>query len=301
MTKVFSKILPGIVAGTMVLSVPALAQPGTIFIGNDREHPESITTASDGSIFIGSWGKSAVYRVRADTGTVEPWITTGLNTVVGVFAHGSALWVCSSAPFGSDGPTFANSYDVATGDLTGSYQFPGGGFCNDFAVGRNGAVFMSDTTNARILVLQPGASELTVFAEDADLLAGVDGLAILDGELVANSVTANRLLMIEIDDDFAFGGITELTLSQPVEGPDGMRTLRTDDGILLVEGDRLVLVTIDGITADIKVIQEGFEGATAVTQAGGFAYVIEAKLAYIFDPDLGDPGEFNAIPVDLGL
>ncbi len=288
-------------AGAMTVGTGAIAQPANVFVGNEGEHPESITSARDGTLFIGLMGQSAVYRAAPGADTAEPFITDGLQTVVGVFAHGGTLWVCSSSGFGEEGPTFANSYDIETGDLTGSYEFPGGGFCNDFAVGRDGSVYVSDTTGARILVLRPGASELEVFHEDADVLAGVDGLGILDGELIANSVTTNRLFFIEIDDSYNFRGITELALSQPVEGPDGMRTLDTDDGLLLVEGNRLVRVSVgfsDG-TADIEVIEEGFEGATAVTQVGDTAYVTEAKLDYLFNPDLGDPGEFNAIAVPL--
>ena len=292
----------GVVAGAGLVAFSALVlAQATIFIGNDREHPESITSTRDGTIFVGLMGKSAVYRIAPGATNAEPWITGGLNTVVGVFAHGGSLWVCSSAAFGTEDPTFANEYDIATGQLLGSYQFPGGGFCNDFAVGRDGTVYVSDTTGARILALRPDASELIVFLEDADLLAGVDGLAILDGELVANSVTTDRLFVIEINDAYEFGGITELALSQPIDGPDGMRTLSDDDGLLLIEGDRLVRVNIDGGDATIEVLQVGFGGATAVTQVGGIAYVVEAKLSYMFNPDLGDPGIFSAIPVDLGL
>lgn len=288
-------------AGALTLAVGAMAQPATVFIGDDREHPESITSTRDGTLFIGLMGKSAVYRVDSGATTAEPFITDGLQTVVGVFAHGGTLWVCSSSGFGEEGPTFANSYDIESGNLTGSYEFPGGGFCNDFAVGRDGSVYIADTTGARILVLLPGASALEVFHEDADLLAGVDGLGILDGELIANSVTTDRLFQIEITDSYQFGGIQELALSRPVEGPDGMRTLDTDDGLLLVEGNRLVLVdNVGNGAADVTVLQEGFDGATAVTQVGDTAYVVEAKLDFLFDPNLGDPGTFNAIPVPLG-
>lgn len=286
-------------AGVALVAGSAAAQPSTIYVGNDGEFPESIASARDGTIFVGSMGKSMVLKAAPGAGSVEPFITEGLQTVVGVFVHGSTLWVCSSAGFGEEGATYANAYDANSGDMIGSYEFPGGGFCNDFAVGRDGSVYVSDTTGARILVLKPDASELEVFVEDAELLAGVDGLAILDGELIANSVTTNRLFLIEVNDAFEYGGITELELSQAIEGPDGMRTLASDQGILLVEGNRLDLVTIDGFQATVEVLEEGFEGATAVAQVEDTAYVVEAKLDYLFDPDLGDPGEFNAFAVPI--
>lgn len=286
-------------AGVILAAGVAAAQPANVLVGNDREFPESITSTRDGTLFIGSMGKAMVLRVAPGATTAEPFITEGLQTVVGVFAHEGTLWVCSSSGFGEPGPTYANSYDIASGDLTGSYEFPGGGFCNDFAVGRDGSVYVADTTGGRILVLKPGASELEVFHEDTEMLAGVDGLAILDGELVANSVTTSKLFMIEINDAYEFGGIVELTPSRPIEGPDGMRALPTDDGLLLVEGNRLDLVTINGNQASVQVLQVGFSGATAVAQIGNTAYVLEGKLDYLFNPDLGDPGEFNAVAVSL--
>ena len=298
-TKLWKRsLMPIGAAAFAAMATAASAQP-TIVIGSDGEHPESITTASDGTLFIGSWGKSAVYRVAPGATTAEPFITDGLDTVAGVFASGDTLWVCSSASIAGDGPAAAKAYDIASGDLKASYDFPGGGFCNDFAVGRDGTVYASDTTNARILALTPGETEFSVFAEDADLLAGVDGLAVLDGELIANSVTENRLIYIEITRDYGFGGMHELPLSQPIEGPDGMRALRNDQAILLIEGNRLDLVTLDSASATIQVLQEGFNGATGVTQLGHTAYVVEGKLAFLFNADAGDPGEFDAIPVAI--
>ena len=286
-------------AGLIALSTVASAQPATIAIGSDGEHPESITAGADGALYVGSWGKSAVYRVAPGAAMAEPFITDGLDTVAGVFAYGDTLWVCSSAGIGGDGPASANAYDIASGALKGSYAFPGGGFCNDFAVGRDGTLYASDTSNARILALKPGETEFSVFAEDADLLAGVDGLAVLDGELIANSVTQSTIIYIEITPDYGFGGMHALPLSQPIEGPDGMRALRSDQGLLLVEGNRLDLVTLDSAGATITVLQDGFDGATGVTQLGHMAYVVEGKLAYLFDPDMGDPGAFEAIPVAI--
>ena len=78
-----------------------------------------------------------------------------------------------------------------------------------------------------------------------------------------------------------------------------MRALRSDQGLLLVEGNRLDLVTLDSAGATITVLQDGFDGATGVTQLGHMAYVVEGKLAYLFDPDMGDPGAFEAIPVAI--
>ena len=65
--------------------------------------------------------------------------------------------------------------------------------------------------------------------------------------------------------------------------------------MLLVEGGRLDEVTINATKAEVKVLKEGMSGATAVTVAGGMAYVSEARLNDRNKPD--DPGPFKAIGV----
>jgi hypothetical protein len=127
----------------------------------------------------------------------------------------------------------------------------------------------------------------------------VNGVTILDGELVANSTTTDRLLLVEITDAFGFGGISVLPLSQPIDAPDGMRALADDQALLLVDNGRLLRVTIRANAATVTVVRDGFNGPTAVVELAGAAYVVEGKLAYYFDTTLGDPGAFTAIRVAL--
>ena len=78
--------------------------------------------------------------------------------------------------------------------------------------------------------------------------------------------------------------------------PDGMRSVGSKT-LLLVEGaGRLDEVTISGDKADVKVLREGLTGPTAVTLAGGTAYVAEARLNLRNDATK-DPGPFRAVGV----
>lgn len=166
-----------------VMSVYA-AQPVTeITLPGTRLYTESITSTRDGTLIIGSLGKGDVSRIAHGTTTVEEWIkpgTNGLNQVFGVYADEKykKLWVCSDRTGNSTGEAPAlKAFDLKTGAPKGSYPLPGEKpFCNDIAVAGDGTAYISDTAQATIFMLKPGAKDLETAAKDP-LLAGVDGLA----------------------------------------------------------------------------------------------------------------------------
>jgi hypothetical protein len=79
----------------------ASADLSEIRIPIERAFPESITSAADGTIYIGSMAQGQIFRVPPGGGTAAPWIKQGSNdliSVVGVLADDSSgtLWACSS-------------------------------------------------------------------------------------------------------------------------------------------------------------------------------------------------------------
>lgn len=121
--------------------------------------------------------------------------------------------------------------------------------------------------------------------------------------MYVNIVTTGKLLRVATNPDGSMGAITELTLSQPISGPDGMRPM-SGNRFLLAEGPagRISEVTIEGDAANIRVLREGLNGSPGVTLVGDTAYAIEGKIGYLIDPKLKgqDPGAFTiyAIPVN---
>jgi sugar lactone lactonase YvrE len=210
------------------------------------------------------------------------------------------LWVCASTTGGRGGApvvgeTALKAFNLRDASLKASYPFPGNGLCNDMAVAADGTVYATDTIQARILRLRPGATALDLWAADPMLLGTVDGIALLaDGAVYANSVGQGTLLRIPVNRDGSAGPIVKLEPSRPLQGPDGMRTVGRAT-MLLVEGGRLDEVTISGTRAEVKVLKEGMPGVTAVTLAEGTAYVAEARLDKRASTD--DPGPFRAIGV----
>jgi len=292
---------------TFVVAVSCLAQAAdrtTITFADGRIFPESLTSTKNGDLYFGALGQDAVYRATRSSSIATVWIkpkTAGLQQVLGVFADEKAgvLWVCASATGGRGAPvvgeTALKAFSLKDASLKGSYAFPGNGLCNDIAVAKDGTVYATDTTQGRILRLKKGATMLDVWANDAMQLATADGIALLaDGNIYVNSVGQNTLMRIPVKADGSAGPIAKLTPSQPLMGPDGMRSVGSKT-MLLVEGGRLDEVTINGDKADVKVLKDGMTGITAVTLAGDMAYVAEARLNA--RNGTGDPGPFRAMSV----
>ena len=131
------------------------------------------------------------------------------------------------------------------------------------------------------------------------LLATADGVALLADGSVSELCRTGDAVRIPVKADGGAEPIAELETSQPLTSPDGMRSVGSKT-MLLVEGaGRLDEVTISGDKATIKVLKDGLTGPTAVTLAGGTAYVSEARLNFRNDPKLRDqdPGPFRAVGV----
>lgn len=291
---------------------PAGPEPTPITIDDTDVYPESVTSTQAGDLIVGSV-KGNIYRTRVGNAMASVWVrpdeTNGLQSVFGVLAHepSGTLWVCS-VPNPFQPPVEGRvselvALDLATGSLKARYRFPPPrSVCNDMTVGRDGSVYAADTQNGRIILLAPGASELTVWGEDP-LLKGIDGIAFSeDWTLYANNVTTGQLLRVDIQPDGSMGKVTTLTLNETLGGPDGMRLL-SGNTFLLAEGSagRIDLVTINGDSADVRVIKSGLNSSPGVTAVGNVAWTMEGKIGYLVNPDLRgqDPGPFMLIPVPL--
>jgi hypothetical protein len=269
--------------------------PADIAINGSRVFPESITSDEAGNIYNSS-NNGTIYRAVRGAATAEPWIIpdahNGLLSAFGVLADDNRglLWVCSNPPFGGPPVPGAKSslkaFDLATGSYSANYDLPGDGpfACNDITVGRFGTTYVAETAGGRIFVLEPGANELKLFAQDPAMV-GIDGIAFGgDGEMYINNVRANTMSRVEINGG-AFSGLTTLTLSEPVSGPDGLRHF-SGNRFLQAEGqgNRITWVDIEGDTATITPVKTGLESSPGVTFVGKVGYATEGKISYLFDP-----------------
>mgnify|MGYP001124738856 CR=1 FL=1 len=292
-------------------------QPGVasldVTIADKNVHPESLTADAQGNLYASSL-KGIIYRAEPGSDTAKPWIlpneTNKLLWVLGVLADDKAntLWACTTpAPF-RDPPALGEAaivaFDLKTGAFKARYALPApASACNDIAIAKDGTAYVAETTNGRIFTVAPGASAVSLLVQDK-LLVGVDGIAFADdGTLYVNNVQKNSMFRVNRKTDGSYDSLSPLTLSEPVNGPDGLRPIG-GNRFLQAEGpgNRVTLLTITGDKVDIKVVEKDIPGTAAVTRIGDVAYTAEGKINYLFDPKLKgqDPGAFliRAVPLE---
>ena len=79
------------------------------------------------------------------------------------------------------------------------HDLPGAkSLCNDFVVGPDKLLYISDTFGARIWRLKPGAAVPELFSDDRTLY-GIDGITFIGESLYENNVVFNKLYRVPID------------------------------------------------------------------------------------------------------
>src|SRR3954470_12498989 len=127
-----------------------------ILIGDTKSQPESLTVAPGGVLIVGSASTPFVYKVRAGATSAEKFIDAsaeGPGTFFfGMLADASTntLWTCQLTPVPGKTPvqrhTALRSFDLSTGAPKIRWNLPGASnTCNDFAIGPDKALYISDT------------------------------------------------------------------------------------------------------------------------------------------------------------
>jgi sugar lactone lactonase YvrE len=306
-------ILGGILAAALLalaIGVYAADTRTEITLPGTRVFPESITSTADGTLIIGSIGHGNVLRIAPGKTMAEEWIkpgTNGMNGVLGVYAdeRNKLLWVCSDKLGPSGEPTSVKTFDLKTGAPKDTFPFPGDGtLCNDIAVGADRTAYVTDTRQGSVLMLKLGAKSLEIAAKDP-LLAGADGLAFGDKTtLYVNSVTAGKLVRLDLGPAGRSKSVVELKLPRPLDRPDGMRAIGKQRLLLAENSGKMSIVTFEGPgmqTVALQTLKEVPASTPGVTAKKGMAWVVEGKLNYMQDPKLKDqdPGTFHMYAVPL--
>jgi sugar lactone lactonase YvrE len=277
--------------------VESIPVPGT------KAFPESITSTSDGVLFVGSVGDGGIVRVKPHTAESTVFVqpgAAGSRSILGVFADeaSSTLWACSNDlsalggfAAGSDTWSALKSFDLNTGDAKHSFSLPGAhAFCNDITVDGKGSVYVTDSANPTILKLSAGTTTFDVFAQDSAFSppqsggAGLDGIAFgSDGNLYVTTYKAGELFRVEVKDGRA-GRVTKLSGNRHLQFPDALRALGNNSFLVIEGSGRLDRVVIRGDAFAVTPIHDGFVTPTSVTRIGTTAWVSEGQLSFFFDP-----------------
>jgi sugar lactone lactonase YvrE len=274
-----------VVCLALVTALAPVASAADILIGDGKAQPESLTIAPGGVLFIGSASSPFVFKVAPGSTTAEKFVDASAEGP-GTFFFGmladaatNTLWTCQLTPVPNTTPakrhTALRSFDLSTGEQKLRWNLPGdNNTCNDFALGPDKALYISDTANSRIYKLTAGASAADVFLEDRALY-GIDGITFLDGSLYVNNVFSNNLYRIPMDAAGKAGHPVDIWMDQPVKGPDGMRA--ANGKLLLAENGsgKISVITVNGDKASVTVIKEGLNTPTAVEPAGDTIWIAE--------------------------
>jgi hypothetical protein len=261
------------------------ASVAEILIFDEKSQPESLTVAPGGILIVGSASTPFVYKVRPGSTTAEKFVDASAEGdgtfFFGMLADASSntLWTCQLTPVPDKKPvqlhTALRGFDLATGAPKIRWNLPGdNNVCNDFSVGPDKALYISDTSNGKIYKLPARASSAELLLEDR-ALRGIDGITFLDSTLYVNNVFTNKLYRILVDAAGKAGQPVELLLDQPVKGPDGMRAAKGK--LLLAENGsgKISVITVNGDKASVTVIKEGLKTPTAVEPAGDTIWIAE--------------------------
>src|SRR6202161_3604489 len=245
-----------------------------ILIADAKSQPESLTVAPGGVLIVGSASTPFIHKVRPGSTTPETFVDASAEAA-GTFFFGmladaptNTLWTCQLTPVPGTAPakrhTALRGFDLSTGTQKIRWNLPGdNSTCNDFAVGPDKALYISDTANSKIYRLPAGASTAELFLEDRALY-GIDGITFLNGTLYVNNVFSNNLYRIPVDAAGKAGEPVDIWMDQPIKGPDGMRSA---NGKLIVAENgsgKISVITVNGDKASVTVIKEGLNTPTGV-------------------------------------
>jgi sugar lactone lactonase YvrE len=304
--------LAGVLFSSVLWMTAAVAGPSSIALPGDRAFPESITSARDGSLFVGRLGEGGIVRADPRTGAAAVFVAPGAagsRSITGVFADDASgtLWACSNDLSALGGPSSSGDsrsalmgFDLRTGAAKRSVPLPEPHpFCNDIAVDAGGAVYVTDSANPTVLRLPARASGFEVFATNPQFApprpnsAGLDGIAFGgDGALYVTTYAAGGFFRVAVEKGRA-GRVIKLQ-GRALGLPDGLRPLGRNSFLLVEGAGTLDRVDIDGDTFRAEPLRAEFRTPTSVTRVRSVAWVSEGQMPLFFDP--ARKGESPALP-----
>src|SRR6478609_11170256 len=148
----------------VVASFAHSASAADILIADAKSQPESLTVAPGGVLIVGSASSPFVYKIRQGSTTAEKFVDASAEGA-GTFFFGmladaatNTLWTCQLTPVPDATPvkrhTALRGFDLSTGVQKLRWNLPGdNSTCNDFAIGPDKALYITDTANSKIYKL----------------------------------------------------------------------------------------------------------------------------------------------------
>jgi len=272
----------------LAVGVVQAASAAEILIADAKSQPESLTVAPGGVLIVGSASSPFVYKVKPGSTVAEKFIDAS-GEGEGTFFFGmladaatNTLWTCQLTPVPNSKPaqrhTALRSFDLNTGTAKLRWNLPGDNTtCNDFAIGPDKALYITDTATGRIYRLAGGGSVPELYLEHR-VLMGVDGITFLDGVLYVNNVIFNKLYRIPVDAAGKPGTPEDIWMDQPVKGPDGMRAAGGKLYVAENGSGKISVLTVNGDKASVTVLKDGLKTPTGIEPAGDTLWFTERAV-----------------------
>lgn len=274
-----------------------------------RFFPEGVAIDQAGNLYAGSLEYGSIVRVKPSQSHARAFIPPGANSMVsvlGVYADSArgTLWACSSdagnAPLKGTGSAGLKSFDLQSGQPTGSYDLPGGGFCNDLTIDARGNVYTTDSWRPRILRLAAGGTRLETWIDDPGLGSdqwSLNGIAIDRSNLYVVNQLRGQLFRIAIRGDGAAGDVTPIATSRPLRRPDGLKVLEAGK-LATAEGGAgdLSILTLSSDAddrAEVRRLGLTLDGVSTFAVDGDSVWILEGQSDHFWDPTNAGP---NADP-----
>jgi len=278
-------------AAVLALSA-STAMAAEILIHDDKSQPESMTVTPDGTVFAGSASSPFIYRVKKGATAADVFVDASAEGP-GTFFFGqladvstNTLWTCQLTPVSGATPpgnhTSLRGFDLKTGKEKLRWDLPGDtSTCNDFSIGPDKALYISDTANAKIYRLAPGAKTADLWLQSR-VLTGIDGLTFMDGVLYVNNVIFGKLYRIPVDAAGKPGMPVDIWMDAPVRGPDGMRAANGKLFIAANGSGEIDEVTVTGDRAHVIVLKDGLKTPTGIEPIGDTLWFTERGVGKVW-------------------
>lgn len=270
--------------------------PATLVIPGDNFYPESVTAAANGDIYAASIVTGAVVRFQSRVWTAEEFVPAGVNLgTAGIMVDDArgVLWTCG-VDLSFQTPTVLRAFSLTSKEMVASYTVPDRGVCADIVLVGAG-VFITDTVDptqspalpGRILKLTtPSPSSatggtLTVWSVDPAFTQPTGGLQIngiaYDGKssIYTTNYSSGRMVRVDIAEDGSAKPAVEVSLSRPLQTPDGIRMF--DQNRLIVTENVGPVSIVDvrtGVVTDYVTVDQ----PSSVVQVGDWLWVAEGQM-----------------------
>lgn len=303
-----------IIAATMFLASFAVAQTPRISFKVPNLYPEGASFNAQKNVFYVSSVKTGTIGTVDQSGNYKVFYQDkSLKSSYGmkVDVKNNRLWVCiSDANYSdySDPSTFKKmarviGLDLNSGkkvqDIDLSNLFPGKHFANDLAFDPQGNIYVTDSFSPVIYKIDAKGKAI-VFAE-SELFKGEDvglnGIAFHpQGFLLVADARAGALYKVDVRDPKK---ITKVMVNRFFPGADGL-LLDDQQNLILVQNQTNSIFKLSSMDSwqNAQVVAatsatDRFAYPTAIVQASGKLYALNAKLNELADPTKPKSKEFS--------